>query len=104
MLVQDIISVPLTQAEARNRAHLAGILDTIGWLVAMTTTFISVDTLQGHDVATKVWVIVIVSAANYFGTLIGTKIGKRYVKETNTTLAKRVATLEAAIFKSSRHA
>src|SRR5579883_591510 len=80
MLAQDIIAVPLTQAEARNRAHLAGLLDTVGWLVAIATTSISVTTLLGHNIARKVAVIVAVSAANYIGTVIGTKLGKRFVK------------------------
>ncbi len=95
MLAQDIIAVPLTQAEARNRAHLAGILDTLGWLVAITTTFISVDALQGHNTAEKVWVIVLVSGANYIGTLIGTKVGARFVHEDATKLAERVSALES---------
>ena len=97
MLAQDIIAVPLTQAEARNRAHLAGILDTAGWLVAITTTFISVDALQGHNTAEKVWVILLVSGANYVGTLLGTKVGARYVHEDATKLAQRVAALEEKV-------
>jgi hypothetical protein len=80
MLLQDVISVPLVQAESRDRAHLAAILDTVGWLVAITTTSISVNTLAGHDVGRKVAVVVAVSAANYLGTYTGVRIGKRYVK------------------------
>lgn len=79
MFVQDLIAVPLTQAEARNRAMLAGVLDTVGWLVAITTTFISVDSLQGHNTGQKIAVIVSVSFANFFGTYTGTKLGKKYV-------------------------
>jgi hypothetical protein len=94
MLVQDLIAVPLVQAEARNRAHLAGLLDTVGWLVAIFTTFISVDTLQGHNTADKVAVVVLVSLANYTGTLLGTKLGRRFVKEDASNLADRVAALE----------
>ncbi len=99
MFAQDVISVPLTQAEARNRAHLAGLLDTAGWLVAITTTFVSVDTLQGHSLSAKVLVILLVSASNYFGTVTGTKLGKRFVKEDATKLAERVAALEARLGK-----
>ncbi len=96
MFLQDLIAVPLTQAEARNRAHLAGLLDTVGWLVAITTTFVSVDTLQGHSLTNKVLVVVFVSGANYGGTVLGTKIGKRFVKDDPTTsLADRVTQLEA---------
>lgn len=80
MIAQDIIAVPLVQAEARNRAVLAGILDTLGWLVMITTTYISVNTLQGHDTKEKVLVIVAVSCANFIGTYTGTKLGARYIK------------------------
>lgn len=104
MLIQDIIAVPLTQAEARNRAHLAGVLDTLGWLVAIATTFISVDTLQGHDMTRKIAVIVVVSAANYIGTLVGVRIGKRFVKEDASTLAERVAALEQSVGRPGRTA
>ena len=60
-------------------AVLAGVLDTVGWLVAITTTFISVDSLQGHNTGQKIAVIVSVSFANFFGTYTGTKLGKKYV-------------------------
>lgn len=99
MFLQDIIAVPLTQAEARNKAHLAGLLDTLGWLVAIATTFISVNTLQGDDIVAKVLVIVLVSCANYFGTLVGTKIGQRYVKEDATKMSERLTELERAVYQ-----
>lgn len=88
MLAQDIISVPLTMAEARNKAHLAGILDTIGWLVAISTTFLSVNALQGHNLHLKIMVITGVSISNYFGTVLGVKLGKRFVHEESTKLSK----------------
>ncbi len=94
MFVQDLLSAPLSQAEARNRAHLAGLLDTVGWIVAITTTFISVDVLQGHSLSAKIMVVVLVSGANYFGTLLGTKLGKRYVRDDTVHLAERVSALE----------
>lgn len=96
MLLQDIIAVPLTQAEARNRAHLAGVLDTVGWLVAITTTFLSVNTLSGHDTPRKIGVIVGVSGANYIGTVLGTRIGKRWVKD-DATVEDRLAAVERVI-------
>lgn len=98
MFLQDLVAVPLTQAEARNKAHLAGLLDTLGWLVAIATTFISVNTLQGHNFSAKVWVIVLVSGANYFGTVLGTKIGGRFVKEDATKMAERLTQLERAVY------
>lgn len=100
MFLQDLLSVPLTQAEARNRAHLAGVLDTACYLVAITSTFVAVDTLQGHSLVAKALVIILVSAANYSGTLLGTKLGKRFVKEDPTSaLARRLDAVEAHMRK-----
>jgi hypothetical protein len=94
MVCQDIIAVPLTQAEARNRAVLSGLLDGAGWLVAITTTFLSVNALQGHSLSTKIWVIVLVSIANLVGSYLGCKIGERWVKDDQTTTANRLKVLE----------
>jgi hypothetical protein len=102
MFAQDLIAVPLVQAESRTQAHLAGLLDTVGWLVAIATTFISVNTLQGHNTTEKVLVIVLVSGANYLGTLTGTKLGKRFVKEDATSLADRVKVLETVVLHTDR--
>ncbi len=81
MLLQDVLAVGLVQAEARNRAVLAGVLDTVGWLATITTLSISVTTLQGHSLRDKILVIALVSLANFFGSFLGVKIGKRYIKE-----------------------
>jgi len=90
MVVTDV----LVQAEARNRGWLAGWMDTAQWIVGITTTTITVTALQGHDMTEKVAVVVLVSAANLFGTKLGQMIGQRYVTDA-TTLADRVARLEA---------
>lgn len=95
MLAQDIIAVPLTQAEARNKAWLSGFLDMLGWGVAITTIKISVDALNGHSLSAKVWVVALVSAANLFGSYLGCKIGERWVKDDKTTVANRLKALEA---------
>lgn len=80
MLFSDIIATIMVQAEARNKSHLAGILDAVGWLVSMVVTFETVTALQGHNMGLKIGVIIFVTAANYIGTLIGTKLGQRWVK------------------------
>lgn len=80
MVFQDIIGVFQIQAEARNQASLAGIMDTIGWLLVITTMTISVSALQGKSLGEKVLVVVLVSLANFIGSYTGVKIGKRYIK------------------------
>ena len=94
MVVTDVLGVVMVQAEARNRGWLAGWMDTAQWIVGITTTTITVTALQGHDMTEKVAVVVLVSAANLFGTKLGQMIGQRYVTDA-TTLADRVARLEA---------
>lgn len=80
MVIQDILAAPLAQAQARNRAHLAGALDTAAWLVGILTTSWSVSALQGQNTARKIAVLVAVSVANYVGMYTGTLIGKRWIK------------------------
>lgn len=81
MFVQDIFSVLMVQAEARNKAHLAASLDSLGWGATIATTAISVTTLQGHSMPAKVLTVLLVTAANYGGTLTGVLIGRRFVKD-----------------------
>jgi len=55
MLVQNVLAVLLVQAEARNRALLAGLLDCLMWPAGMITTTITitVTALQGHHAGLK---------------------------------------------------
>lgn len=80
MVVQDIFGTLMVQAEARNRGWLAGCFDSLMWLAAISTTTISVTSLQGHDEARKVAVILAVTAANITGSRLGVFIGERLVK------------------------
>lgn len=93
MVATDIVSTVQIMASARNRGWLAGWLDTAGWLVAITTTTLTVTALQGSSFSEKAWVIVLVSAANLFGTKLGQVIGTKYVKD--MTVEQRLANLEA---------
>lgn len=81
MVCQDIIAVLEVQSEARNRPVLTGFLDALKWFAGITTTSISVTTLQGHNLHQKVLVVVAVSFANFIGSFTGVMIGKKYIKE-----------------------
>lgn len=96
MVVTDVLGTVMVMAEARNRGWLAGWCDTAQWIVGIATTTISVTALQGHSLSTKVWVVVLVSAANLFGTKLGQLIGKRFVTD-SSSLADRVASLERTL-------
>lgn len=84
MVVQDLLAVFLVQAEARNRAMLAGLLDCVCWPAGMITTTITVTALQGHHAGLKAEVIAAVTAANFIGSFVAVSIGKRLIKERNT--------------------
>ena len=84
MLINDVTAVLLVQSEARNRAGLAAIFDSIMWLAAITTTTVSVTALQGHQLSTKASVLIAVELANVLGCYIGVAIGKRMIKERKT--------------------
>jgi asparagine N-glycosylation enzyme membrane subunit Stt3 len=98
MLVADVLSVLLVQAEARNRAILSGVLDTLGWGAGMVVTFSTIDALNGRDRPLMFGVIAGVSLANFAGSWLGVRLGKRYVKEDPTAeLSLRVSALESRL-------
>jgi hypothetical protein len=80
MVAQDVFAVLLVQAEARGRAALSAVLDSLMWLASIATTTISVTALQSHHLGAKTVVIVAVSAANMVGSFSGVKIGERFIK------------------------
>lgn len=79
MFVQDILGVLLVQAEARNHDHLAGFLDSAGYLCLAATSTIAITALQGHNLGLKVGVLSAVTVANYLGTVTGVRIGRRFI-------------------------
>ena len=97
MAIQDILGIILLMAATRNRGSLAGIMDSLQWLVGMTTTTISVSIFQGHSLYAKIVVVAFVSLANYFGTVWGEKIGSRFVKDRTKTNEERITALEQYI-------
>ena len=97
MVVQDILGIVLLLAATRNRGWLAGVMDSLQWLVGITTTTISVSVLQGHHFYEKAIVVFTVSLANLFGTVAGEKIGSKYVKDKTKTHEQRIEALEQYI-------
>ena len=87
MLINDVAAVLLVQSEARNRAGLAAVFDSIMWLASITTTTVSVTALQGHQIDTKAAVLVAVELANVAGCYIGVAVGRRLIKETKAACA-----------------
>ena len=98
MAVTDVLFTCMTLAQASGRGWIAGVLDAAGWYVGIVTTTISVESLGGHSLTRKIWVLVLVGAANVLGTQLGEETGKWLLKRlgvaTVESLASRVAALE----------
>src|ERR1700691_4151378 len=80
MLVTNVIGTVEAVASSKDRGWLAGWLDAAAWIVAITTTTLTVTALQRHSFSEKAFVVVLVSAANVFGTKMGTVFGAKFVK------------------------
>ncbi len=70
------------------------LLDTVGWGAGIVVTLSTLNALNGHDRPLMIGVVAAVSAANFGGSYLGVRLGKRFVKEDATTLAERVTALE----------
>jgi hypothetical protein len=81
MFIQDVSAVLLVQAEARNKAVLAAIFDSVMWLASIACTTTAVTILQGDHLSAKIMVLCAVELANVVGCVVGVKLGKRYIKE-----------------------
>jgi hypothetical protein len=86
MVISDLLATIMVMAEAREMGWLAGFLDMACWYVSIATTSISVTTLAGHDTTEKILVLLLVGAANVFGTKLGQVTGSRLLK--SKTLAR----------------
>lgn len=93
MLCTNVIGTVEAVASAKDRGWLAGWLDAAAWIVAITTTTLTVTALQGNSFTEKALVVVLVSAANVLGTKMGTVFGAKFVK--TRTVAERLDALEA---------
>lgn len=80
MFCQDVLATVMVIAESRGRAHLAASMDTLGWIAQITTAAVSVDALLFGAWAAKITVVACVSAANYWGTYTGVRLGHRFMR------------------------
>ena len=117
MVLQDITGVVMVQLEAGSlglpqrkswrdyigggwRAWGSALLDQMQWMVAITTTTISVTAFSGHDFHLKVIVFVAVSIANIVGSRTGQEIGIWLLRRRGKTFVSvedRLAALENII-------
>jgi hypothetical protein len=92
MFAEDIGGALLTQAMARNRANLSGMLDSLTWIAGIFTAAWSLDAIDGHSLALKAVVIAAVSVANYAGSALGVKVGKRFITQSRPHEPARMVT------------
>ncbi len=81
MAIQDLLAVSLVQAEARNRAVLAGVLDCLMWPAQIFCTYTAVTAFQGHHELLKGMVIAMITIANFAGSYTAVRLGKRWIRE-----------------------
>lgn len=114
MLFQDVLGTVMVQLEAGSlnlpqrktwrdyisggwRAWGSAILDQLQWMVAITTTTISVTAFSGHNLHLKVIVFFAVSIANIVGSRSGQELGIWLLRrrgKTFVSMEDRVAALE----------
>ncbi len=95
MFVQDTLSVIKFQAASRNRGWIVAILDSFIYIVTIVGVTIAAFTLHGNNLLEKGLVMGWVIAGTVGGSLLGAKIGERYVEDENMeSLEARVKALE----------
>lgn len=98
MVVVDVVSTVMVQAEAANRGWLAGIMDTLGWYPSIVCTTLCVLALDGRSMVDKIAVLVFVGLANLFGTKLGQVVGQEIMRRTGKrSVEDRVTDLEARL-------
>jgi hypothetical protein len=91
MVAVDVLSTVMIQADSANRGWLAGIMDMLGWYPSIICTTLCVLALDGKSVSAKVAVLVLVGAANLFGTKLGQVVGKWFLTRSARKRAGLVA-------------
>jgi hypothetical protein len=80
MLSQDITLTLMVICENRHRAAMAGALDSVGFLLQVTTYGVSIGAIITNGfVARTYWVLAALTVANFTGTGLGTLLGDRWI-------------------------
>jgi hypothetical protein len=80
MIGQDLSLTWLVQAEARNKWVLAGLLDSVGFLLQVATFGVSIDAIIKHGLTSQtIILLVVLTAANFIGSGMGTLLGSKWI-------------------------
>lgn len=98
LIIANICSALMVQAENRNRPHMAGIFEA-GWAVLyLVAAKYSMGSIGGHGVGRTSITIANLIAGNYIGGYLGTRIGERLVRdEDEEIIDERLEEAEAAL-------
>lgn len=98
MMFQDTLSALKFQAITRNHGFTAAIIDVFLWGVTITGTIIAAFSLHGNNFREKVLVVIFVTMGTLIGNVGGTRVGKKFVKDTeNISQDARITLLEQAV-------
>lgn len=97
-VLANIFSTLMVQAEARNRAVMAGTFEgvfALFWIVAARYSIIALGYKNIWDIAI---ILVVLFAGNFVGAWMGVKVGERYITdEDDEALDNRIHELEDEI-------
>jgi hypothetical protein len=98
LVVANICSALMVQAENRNRPHMAGAFEA-GWgVLYFVAAKYSLGSLGGHGAGETAITIANLIAGNYLGGYLGTRIGEHLVKdEDEKIIDERLEEAEAAL-------
>lgn len=82
MMFQDTLSVIKFQAASRNHGLIAAVVDIFLWGLTMAGTTITVFALHSGNRHETVLIIIFVAIGTVIGNISGTKVGKKFVKDT----------------------
>ena len=102
LVVANICSALMVQAENRNRPHLAGLFEA-GWAVLyLVAAKYSLDAIGGGVIRTVTTLSVLISG-NYLGGYLGTKWGEKLVHDQDEIIVNdRLSEAEAALIMTER--
>ena len=84
MIGQDLVLTFMVQAQNRGRWVIAGLMDSIGFILQVVTYGVSIDAIVKHGLnAETVRILVALTAANFIGTGLGTKLGDKWIHADN---------------------
>lgn len=103
LIVANICSALMVQAENRNRPHLAGLFEA-GWAVLyLIAAKYSLGNIGGHGATQTTITIAVLIVGNYIGGYFGTRAGEHFVRDFDEIIIdERLSETEAALMMAEQ--